>query len=278
MIGIVVVSYRSDDRTVAFVTGELSKVTIPCSIVVVDNGATEQEAEALAARLPGVKVIAADNGGYARGNNIGARWLRENVGPTHILFANDDVRLASEGVVETLVEKAAGDGKIGAVGPEVVGLDGHRQSPEPYMGLWKRYVWMYLSTPFLSKARKRKVFQLDYPDRAAEGFHYKLSGSFFLVDAEAFFQAGMFDENTFLYAEENILSERLSGIGRECWFCPSVRVVHEHGKTVNSHYSGHRSALLQYRSMAYYYRQYRGYSRLSTGLAGLLYRVFLSLK
>ena len=278
MVGIVVVSYRSADRTAAFVLEELSKVEIPHSIVVVDNGATPEEAEALAARLPGVKVIAADNGGYARGNNIGARWLRENVRPTHILFANDDVRLASDGVVEALVDKASGNPEIGAIGPEVVGLDGLRQSPEPYMGLWKRYVWMRLCTPFLSKARKRKVFCLDYPEEAAEGFHYKLSGSFLLVDTEAFFQAGMFDENTFLYAEENILSERLSRIGKGCWFCPSVRVVHEHGKTVNAHYPGDCPALLQFRSMAYYYRQYRGYSRLSTGLAGLIYRSFLRLK
>ena len=278
MIGIVVVSYRSDDRTVAFVTGELSKVAIPHAVVVVDNGATAEEAEALTARLPGVKVIAADNGGYARGNNIGARWLRENVRPTHILFVNDDVRLSSENVVETLVDRAAGNPEIGAIGPEVVGLDGVRQSPEPYLGLWKRYVWMFLSTPFLSKEKKRKTFLLDYPAQAAEGFHYKLSGSFLMVDAEAFFQAGMFDENTFLYAEENILSDRLSKIGRGCWFCPSVQVVHEHGKTVNSHFPGHQPAWLQYRSMAYYYRQYRGYSRLSTGLAGLFYRAFLSLK
>ena len=278
MVGIVVVSYRSADRTAAFVLEELSKVEIPHRIVVVDNGATPEEAEALAARLPGVKVIAADNGGYARGNNLGAQWLRENVHPTHILFANDDVRLASDGVVEALVDKASGNPQIGAIGPEVVGLDGLRQSPEPYMGLWKRYVWMRFCTPFMSKARKRKVFCLDYPEEAAEGFHYKLSGSFLLVDTEAFFQAGMFDENTFLYAEENILSERLAKIGKGFWFCPSVRVVHEHGKTVNAHYPGDCPALLQFHSMAYYYRQYRGYSRLSTGLAGLIYRSFLRLK
>lgn len=278
MVGIVVVSYRSDDRTVAFVTEELSKVEIPHSIVVVDNGATPEEAEALATRLPGVKVIATDNGGYARGNNIGARWLRENVRPTHILFANDDVRLLSEDVVETLVDKAARNPNIGAIGPEVVGLDGSRQSPEPYLGLWKRYVWMYLCTPFLSRERKRKAFLLDYPEEAAEGFHYKLSGSFLMVDSDAFFQAGLFDENTFLYAEESILSERLSKIGRGCYFCPSVRVVHEHGKTVNQHYSGHLPARLQFRSMAYYYSNYRGYSRMSTGLAGLLFRAILLFK
>ena len=278
MIGIVVVSYRSEERTVRFVLQELAKVRVPHSIVVVDNGATAEEAAALGDRLPGVKVLAADNGGYAKGNNIGARWLQENVHPTLILFTNDDVVLDSDAVVETLAEAVTANPGIGAIGPEVVGTDGLRQSPEPYMGLWDRYVWMYLSTPFLSRERKRERFGLDYPARAGEGPHYKLSGSFFLVNADAFFEAGMFDEHTFLYAEENILSERFSRTGRCCWFLPGVRVIHEHGKTVDGHIRKRAQALLQYDSMAYYYTQYKGYSRFETRLVRAIYRMILSVK
>lgn len=275
MIGIVIVSYKSDDRTVSFIREELCKVEAPHRIVVVNNGASQEEADSLAARLPGVKVIASENGGYAKGNNLGACWLRENVHPDRILFANDDIRLVSGRVVETLAETIGSNPGIGAVGPEVVGLDGLRQSPEPYLGLWKRYVWMYSSTPFLSRERKRRVFALDYPEKAQEGFHYKLSGSFLMVDAEAFFSVGMFDENTFLYAEENILSERLDAIGKGCWFCPSVRVVHEHGSTVKEHFRNKESALMQFRSMAYYYMRYKGYSRLSVVLARWIFRAIL---
>ena len=131
MIGIVIVSYRSDDRTVSFIREELCKVEDSHSIVVVDNGASPEEAESLAARLPGVKVIASENGGYSKGNNLGASWLRENVRPDKILFCNNDIRLSSGRVVETLAETFGSDSRIGAVGPEVVGLDGLRQSPEP---------------------------------------------------------------------------------------------------------------------------------------------------
>lgn len=278
MVGVVIVSYHSDDRTVRFVTCELSKLTVPYTVVVVNNGATEAEAAALGARLPGVTVIASDNGGYAKGNNLGARWLREHVHPSHILFTNDDVVINSDRVVESLVICASENPSIGAVGPEVVGPDGVRQSPEPYMGLWSRYVWMYFSTPFLSRQRKRECFGLDYPEKAGEGAHYKLSGSFFLVDADAFFEAGMFDEHTFLYAEENILSERFSRIGRCCWFLPSVRVLHEHGKTIDNHIRKRAQALLQYDSMAYYYTRYRGYSRFETWLVRCLFRFTLLLK
>lgn len=275
MIGIVVVSYRSDDRTTAFVTGELPKIGVPYSVVVVANGASPAEADALAARLPGVRVLPSGNGGYAKGNNLGAQWLKDHFDVTHILFSNDDVAIRSGNLAEVLLETCRHHPEIGVIGPEVVGVDGLRQSPEPYYGLWKRYVWMYLSTFFLSRAKKRRLFQLDYAEDAQEGVHYRLSGSFFLVDAEAFFRAGMFDENTFLYAEENILSERFAKIGKTCWFCPSVQVVHEHGKTINDHYGTRSRSLLQFDSMAYYYTRYKGYSRFETALVRVFYRLVL---
>ena len=43
MLGIVIVSYRSDDLTVRFVEDQLSRITIPYQVVVVDNGATAEE-------------------------------------------------------------------------------------------------------------------------------------------------------------------------------------------------------------------------------------------
>ena len=65
MIGIVIVSYRSDDRTVSFVREQLSRVSEPHRIVVVDNGASAEEAAALAARIPEAIVIPAENRGFA---------------------------------------------------------------------------------------------------------------------------------------------------------------------------------------------------------------------
>ena len=272
-LGIVIVSYRSDDLTVRFVKEELSRVRMPYTLVVVDNGATEEEAAALQLRIPEAYVMAAENGGFARGNNLGAAWLSEHGGVDQILFTNNDIHLCSDDVVERLSGKLAANPEIGAIGPEVVGTDGKRQSPEPYIGIWDRFVWMYVSTLFLSREKKEKRFRLDYPEKAQEGFHYKLMGSFLLVDAEAFFSAGMFDGNTFLYAEEPILSERFSAIGRRMYFYPAVRVVHEHGTTIRRSVRRRDADLLQWRSMAYYYRRYRGVSRFSIAVSGLFYRM-----
>ena len=278
MIGIVIVSYRSDDRTVAFVREQLSRVSEPNRIVVVDNGATAEEAAALAARIPEAVVIPAENRGFAAGSNLGARYLEETVRPAYILFTNNDIEFMGDGVVEALVRTAEAHPEAGAAGPAVIGLDGERQGPEPYQGLWKRYVWMYLCTPFLTASAKRRLFDLDYPEKASEGPHYKLSGSFLLVRTADLRQAGGFDEETFLYAEENILSDRFARLGKVFYFVPSVSVLHRHGETIGASYDADRRALLQFDSMGYYYRAYRGRSRLTVALVRRIYSLILRMR
>lgn len=263
MLGVVIISYLSDDLTVRFVREELTKITVPYRVVVVANGYDAARAQQLAERIPEAVVLPAENRGFAAGNNLGVKWLEDHDRPSHILLTNNDIRFRSERVVETLVETAVAHPEAGAVGPEIIGPDGKRQGPEPYMSLWDRYVWMYLSTPFLSAGKKRERFALDYPSRAEAGFHYKLSGAFLLVDAEAFREAGRFDERTFLYGEENILSDRLARIGRKMYFDPSVTVLHDHGQTIGRHHGDRERALMQFDSMACYYRNYRGYSAFS---------------
>ena len=271
MVGIVIVSYRSDDLTVRFVREDLSRISVPYRVVVVDNG--ETGSSALQEKLPDVTVLVSENRGYASACNLGAEWLRDRVHPESVLFCNNDLRFQSDRVVETLCETLSAHPEVGAIGPCIVGPDGRRQSPEPYRGLWNRYVWMYVLTPFLSRDRKVRKFQLDYAEKASEGYNYKLMGSFLMVRAEAFFEAGCFDEQTFLYAEEPILSERLSRIGKRCWFCPSVTVVHDHGAVIGSSFKRTETDWMQFRSMAYYYRRYRGYPAWEISLVRMLYRL-----
>ena len=272
MLGLVVVSYKSEERTVRFVLEELSKVDIPHRIVIVANGADPEEANRLQGRLQGqATVLASGNEGFARGNNKGACWLKDHEPDlSTLLFCNDDVFFTTVGAVRLLEEKLRSVPEAGAIGPEVLGPDGVRQGPEPYIGLWKGFVWMYLSTPFLSSARKRKLFRLDYSSEAREGFHYRLSGCCLMVDSGSFFEAGMFDGNTFLYAEENIFSERLSHIGKGMYYYPDVQVLHLHGATVRQHYKARRQAALQMKSLCYYYRRYRGYGSVGTFVARTL--------
>ena len=274
MLGIVIVNYRSDGLTTQFVREEISRISIPHVTVIVDNGATAESSARLEAET-GVKVIPCENLGFARGNNVGVDYLTKHYDIDYLLFTNNDIHFQSPDVVEALVAKLEADSSIGIIGPEIVGLDGRRQSPEPYISLWDKYVWVYLSTPFLSRKRKAERFKFNYSELAQEGPHYKLMGSFLLCRRTDIEAAGGFDPNTFLYAEETILSERMAAIGKCLYYYPSVTVVHQHGATISSHLSQVAMARRQFESDAYYYHAYKGVPRWSIRLAGFLYSLIL---
>ncbi|MDD4972359.1 MAG: glycosyltransferase family 2 protein [Paludibacter sp.] len=293
MLAILIVNYKDEDRTIAYVKDELSKIHSPHLIVVVNNSATDESNYVLAAKLnatlisdihqkpeaSGCYVISSnDNLGFAKGNNLGAEFAMKHFSITHILFTNNDIHFLNNNVVERLVEKLDTLDTVGMIGPKVKGLDGRNQSPEPYSSFWNRYIWMYWLTPFLSSDKKKEMFKLDYPQDAKEGEHYKIMGSFFIVKAQDFITCGMMDPNTFLYAEEVILTERLKKIHKTAYYFPQVAVLHEHGQTINQHFQTARSMKIQFDSESYYYHSYKGVSSFSISIGKISLNLYIKLK
>ena len=191
MTTIVLINYHKEALTAQFVHEELSKLSDKWNLVVVNNGATTESDLTLAQSLHapvlredewdvvpsanGIYILSsAKNLGFARGNNWGAQFAKDILHTDYLLFSNNDIQLHQPDTIGQLEAKMKQDTTIGMIGPSVVGLDGKAQSPEPYHPFWQRYVWMYLSTPFLSPQKKAKMFDLDYAENATEGYHYKV--------------------------------------------------------------------------------------------------------
>jgi len=219
-----------------------------------------------------------ENPGFAKGNNLGAEFSMKHFNISHFLISNNDIRFINNDVVERLIEKLGSLTHVGMIGSQIIGLDGKNQSPEPYFSFWNRYIWMYWLTPFLSSTKKIKIFKLDYSQKAQEGEHYKIMGSFFIINADDFIKCGMMDSNTFLYAEEMILSDRLNAIHKKTYYFPQVAVLHEHGQTINQHFNSAKSMRLQFNSECYYYHTYHGVSSFSIFLGKLSLNFYIKLK
>lgn len=276
MLSIIIINYKNEEKTISYVIEELVKVTTPHIIVIVNNSATIESSQKLVKDLNGELVTDISvvrkcenncyilseiaNLGFAKGNNLAARFSIKHFDITYFLFTNNDIRFVENDVVEKLLFRIDTLPDIGLIGPKVVGIEGKCQSPEPYVPFWNRYVWMYWSTPFLTLQRKEKIFKIDYSDHAKEGIHYKISGSFFLMKKQDFILCGMMDTNTFLYGEELILSERLRRIDKYCYYYPKVSIIHEHSQTISSHFSETKRQLLLFKSESYYYKNYKNIS------------------
>lgn len=271
MFTIIIVNYKNEELTIQYIKKELSKIKSNPHVVIVNNEATKCSDEKLCKSLNAILVEDIEsapiesncyvistpmNQGFAKANNLAAKFSMRYLKTDFLLFSNNDIQIIDDDICERLIEKMKADPHIGMIGPKVVGLNGEYQSPEPFRNFLDRYCWMYLSTPFLSKEKKQKRFKIGYAANAEEGFHYKVMGSFFMLRTQDFMECGMMDPNTFLYAEEIILSERLKRIGKGVYYLPTVSIIHAHGGTTNK-VLGHKGInrhLLD--SETYYYKTY----------------------
>ncbi len=251
MLGIIIVTYKSYNRIrdyvkedlLGFVSSEQGK------IVVVDVGSEYSSTERIA-NLLDVRVSSFDkepvgdvivlhveeNLGYARANNFGVRYLLKYFPKTDtFLFSNEDVRFKSPNVLETLLAKLKSLPETGAIGPEISDMNGHIQG-HCYV---KPNVWHYIFSNIFEPLFGAGLVNscLGSPKNSAyhedkSGYVYSLNGCFFIVKAKDFLEAGMFDERTLLYWEENILASRMAAIGKRQYCESSVQVQHLIGGTM----------------------------------------------
>lgn len=265
-IGIVVVSYHNEAMTFKYVTEQLSRLTTQYTLVVVNNDSTREKSQKMAKDCnlifvdsnfeqvqpgQGYLLWTKENLGYAKGNNLGVNFLNGIGKYTHFLFSNDDIEIKQSNILNILVEKMSKDKNIGAIGPRVVGLDGHDQSPHDfYVSPYRMIGWKML--PFLRRKNKHN----DQSDllKPVSRFTYWVQGSFMLVNAAVFNEVGMFDENTFLYYEEPILAEKMLQIGKRMYFDSDVEIVHYEGGSTKRN---PKKEIIEMESRIYYMSIYK---------------------
>lgn len=259
MLAVIVINFGSPDRAIHFVQNECAKIRAEHAVIVVDNASTDASFGRLKEELPQAHVLRCmENQGFARGNNQGVEYAMRHFKPSHILFSNDDISFRDADVADVLLNQMIHHPEVGIMGPQVVGLDGARQSPNPNYTFAQWYLWPTWGKLFYKKETLRKKLGKDYKQTAPEGYCGWVSGSFFMVDAEAFEKAGGFDPATFLYSEEQILSARFARIGKSVYFYPHVTVIHEHEATTKKHFGSKAIRWMEFESNSYYYREYVG--------------------
>ena len=121
MIGVIVINYHSEEKTIEFVRTELAKIRSDYAVVIVDNGSTELSRDRLLEAFKGADqyVFVApseENLGFAKGNNLGAEVAVNQFNPDVLLFANNDIRLGEPDVVERMADKLRSLEGVGAWG------------------------------------------------------------------------------------------------------------------------------------------------------------------
>lgn len=281
-VAIIIVNYKNENLTIRFIKEQLVKIAFPYSVIIVNNTASDASDNKLSKTLNAPVVYDVnsynyreedscfvihenENCGFAKANNTGSIFARYHLNSDYLLFTNNDIEIIDKDVITQLIKCLKNNSEIGLIGPKVIGLDGRLQSPEPYYSFFDLMV-----RPYFSILKTKNTNNCSYSVNAKEGFHYKVMGSFFLLKTCDFFQCGMMDTNTFLYFEENILSERLRKIGKKVYYYPGVSVLHAHSQTISKYASFKRQRNFMFNSGAYYYKTYRSINGIYISFAWLL--------
>ena len=268
LLGIVLINYNSEIETVKYIKNELSHVKCNSKIAIVNNSNSDKSKELLVRNLKNESLIDKlynslfiitknENLGYAKANNFGALFLKEKFNPDYILFSNTDITFKDKNVVDVLIHKLKIlPDDVAVIGPRVIGLDGKDQSPHPKISFKRYLAWRIL--PFLRGKFKilKKNSTKPRSDIPNEGYCYWVSGCFMLVKSALFFKAHMFDEYTFLYAEESILAERLKKNNNFMYIDLSVNIFHFEGGTTKKSSSSTQLRHFLLSSTYYYYEKY----------------------
>lgn len=298
MLTFIFVDYKSAEATIRCISHYIEKCKKSreqISFVVVDNSVDDENFAKLSAvgdavssqvydgskleekRFDGHRLFlwrSLDNGGYAKGNNAGAKIAAEFLNCDYLLFTNNDlVVLDEELALDAMIEEASLP-HVGAVGPSIVGKNSKPQNPYFEKSFFLRWGLEYLCYPF-SRFLPKKWGSSDLLENFVSNPVFRVMGSFFLVPRVVFEKVGGFDTETFLFAEEMILSKKLQKAGFEVHYLPTVHLLHNHSEIINKKYDKLNRLSLLFKSECYYYKKYGGVGSVQMALVKFIFKSFI---
>lgn len=254
-ISLILLNYNDYKNTLKYIDFA-QEYNIIDNIIVVDNCSTNDSLEKLKVYSSEKVVVikSGKNGGYAYGNNYGIEYAKVNYNPDYFIISNPDVYF-EEDVIKKMITVYENNSNIAIIAPRVIN---NKNSNEPIA--WKlprlrdNICILFIT---LNKILKRNRYYNKNYFKGSISYVDVIPGSFFMVKAEVFYKINMFDEGTFLYGEENIISYKLKERNYKNIILNNITYLHEHSATINKEFESYsKKYKILYNSLDYYNKTY----------------------
>lgn len=256
-LGIVILNYNEYAMTLNLINILKSYKEID-HIVVVDNASPNNSFKYLLENndKSWVLIKANENKGYASGNNIGIRYLIDNFDVDIIGIINPDVIFTNEFVYQikqTFIEK-----KDYAI---ITGLQLKPDGSINKSAYWKDAT---ISRLLISNSYILSKIENIFNDAISKQIKNEekvitvasVEGSCFFIRTKDMQRIGLFDENTFLFCEEGILSKKLKKINRKIGINKEITFIHNHSTTMKKVFSKINITKMMLKSKRYFLINY----------------------
>lgn len=269
---IIILNYNDYETTIDMIN-QIKDYKCLNHILIVDNKSTDKSYTKLKKyESKKIEVIKTDkNKGYAYGNNYGVRYIDEKYKVDNIIISNPDV-IVSEDTIKKLIEDLKDD-SISLVAPVV-------EERGTLSRGWK-----------LPKFKEDLISNMNYFHKYAKKMmsydeeHYSkpltrveaVHGCFFMIKLKDFKKVNLFDENTFLYYEENILGKKLLDNNMFSYIDTTVKVIHNLSVSVDKTYNSINKYKILKNSQKYYEKNYNNLNIFGIILLRIFYYISLGI-
>ena len=279
-LGIVIVNYNVCDLLRDCLKSVYASAGATFEVCVVDNASPDNSADMITREFPQTHLIRNQaNVGYATANNLGLRYFgfgvpragsqepginnsaeqRYSLGnPRYALLLNPDTLVPPDAFAK-IIRLMDQRSDLGIAGPKLVRLDGsldlacRRSFPTPEVSFWRM---TYLSKIF-PRTKLFGRYNMTYLNADQPAEIDAVVGAFMLVRGQAIDQAGLLDEQFWMYGEDLDWAYRIKQKGWKVYYYPQVVV--QHIKRASSGQSNAGAAKAKYefdRAMWLFYRKH----------------------
>ncbi len=269
-VGFVILQYLCTKETVECIYSILDNLdTDNFHIVIVDNASKNGSFEVIKEKFSDNNKItfieSSSNLGFAKGNNVGIKWLNNNFDSNYVCVINNDTILLEKDFIKKLNSNYK-NSSFAVAGPKVITPDGDSTSNPKTVVFTKKYdikkaIVKYNLKRFFCFLNVLRLYEIivryfSPPHKSIDKIELKacdpdmLHGCFLIFSKHYFDFYQGFDENTFLYLEEDILKYHCDQLKLKMMYVSEICILHNEDSSTNMGHKSKRSKFLfKYREM-----------------------------
>lgn len=244
-----ILHYNTIEDTKKCVNSIIERYGNNVEIVIVDNASPNNTGKELRKIYESTKnihiILSEKNLGFANGNNLGFKYIKEKLKSDFIIMINNDTYLIQDNFCE-LIEKEYENSKFAIMGPRILmnenKICNYSDIPETLEYVQSKYkklkirkklneLHLYWLLELKQKIKKKKMYIVDTTIRKED---VVLQGCALIFSKKYISLFDGIDERTFLYNEEQLLYWRLKDNDLLSVYNPYLFIYHNENSSTNS--------------------------------------------
>lgn len=262
-IGIILLNYKNYNDTIECIKSIENQNYSNYCIIVVDNNSQNESVNEIKISCKDMNNIYIienkENVGFAKGNNIGIKFAKENLKCDFVFVLNTDTVLFDENTLKKLISLYKPEEKIAIINPMCCDIEKIIQ--KPYL-IYNSKMWKYVIRMgiYILKQIIKYIFNLDKYKKNNEKFNveeikenkYIIQGCAYILTPDFFKYYSQIFPETFLYCEELALAIYIEKANLKIENCTDVLIIHKEAGSTKEILKDRKKKKLKFQIQSYF--------------------------